>query len=61
MTPFERWDRLAWGLLVTAGLFGVFTIDGIRQGDNVSGLAATVLPMLLCLTGWRFAAWRRDR
>ena len=61
MIPLERWERIAWALLLCAGFFLAFTIDGIRQHDDAGGLAMTIAPMLLCLAGWRFAAWRRDR
>jgi hypothetical protein len=57
----ERWDRLATVTLWIGLLFVASTVYGAVDGDDVYGLANTLLPALLCLGMWRVAVWRRDR
>jgi hypothetical protein len=57
----RRWAGLATGLLWTAIVLIASTVYGVYDGDDVYGVANTLLPALLCLGGWRFAVWRRDR
>lgn len=57
----RRWSRLASVLLWTAILMIASSAYGVFDGDDVYGVANTLLPALLCLGGWRFAVWRRDR
>ena len=57
----RRWARLATGLLWIAILLIASSDYGVFDGDDVYGVVNTLLPALLCLGGWRFAVWRRDR
>jgi len=57
----RRWERLATGLLWIAIFLIACSAYGVFDGDDILGVTNTLLPALLCLAGWRFAAWRRDR
>jgi len=63
LTGEERWERLASGLLWTAGLFGVFTVYELffDNGVDIRGAIMTAIPAGLCVAASRYAAHRRDR
>jgi hypothetical protein len=60
MSPQERWDRLARGLLWIGGFFVVLTGYDVVQGEEIRGLVMTAVAGLVCLGLWRVACWRRD-
>ena len=60
MSPQERWDRLATGMLWLGGFFLALTVYGVVQGEDVRGLIMTIVPGGLMLGLWRVACWRRD-
>jgi hypothetical protein len=58
---YARWNRVALGTLCAGLVLIAAAIYGVTDGDDVYGLANTLLPALACLGLWRLAVWRRDR
>jgi ABC-type uncharacterized transport system permease subunit len=60
MSPQERWDRIAQGMLWIGGFFLVLTGYNIFQGEEAGGLLMTAVAGVVLLGLWRVACWRRD-
>jgi hypothetical protein len=60
MTAEERWHRVAWAMLVVAGIFVLELILQLKERD-LDGVLMSLIPIGVALVGWRLAVWRRDK